>query len=365
MRLFKIILSSLITLILVYTLNRGWNLGSPIPPLGKFLDPFHGFWQNATDQGTASKASSIPGLTDKVTIVYDSIGVPHIFATNDNDLFFTQGYVTANDRLWQMEFQTHAAAGRVSEIIGKAALDYDRRQRRLGMVAAAQNAIKSMESNPVSKAMVDSYSKGINAYISTLSYEDYPFEYKLLDYSPEPWSGIKCALLLKSMAQTLNMGEKDLEMTNALSLFGKDMIALLYPDREKVGDPIVDNAGSWKFKPAPMDSVPLALPKELVSLTPTEKSPPDVGSNNWAVSGSRTATGSPLLSNDPHLQLSLPSIWYIIHLNAPGVNTMGASLPGSPAVISGFNDSIAWGVTNAQRDLVDWYKIQFKDASKK
>ncbi|HQQ83509.1 MAG TPA: penicillin acylase family protein [Cyclobacteriaceae bacterium] len=365
MRPLKISLSLLITIILVYTLNRGWNLGSPIPPLGKFLDPFHGFWQNATDQGTANKASSIPGLSDKVTIIYDSIGVPHIFATNDNDLYFTQGYVTANDRLWQMEFQTHAAAGRVSEIIGKAALDYDRRQRRLGMVTAAQNAIQSMESNPVSKAMVDSYSKGINAYISTLSYEDYPFEYKLLDYSPEPWSGIKCALLLKSMAQTLNMGEKDLEMTNALSLFGKDMIALLYPDREKVGDPIVDNAGNWKFKPAPMDSVPLALPKELVSLTPTEKSPPDVGSNNWAVSGSRTATGAPLLSNDPHLQLSLPSIWYIIHLNAPGVNTMGASLPGSPAVISGFNDSIAWGVTNAQRDLVDWYKIQFKDASKK
>lgn len=365
MRLFKIILSSLITLILVYTLNRGWSLSSPIPPLGKFLDPFHGFWQNAETNKANNKASSMPGLSDKVTIIYDSIGIPHLFASNDNDLYFTQGYVTATDRLWQMEFQTHAAAGRVSEILGKVALDYDRRQRRLGMVAAAQNAIQSMESNAVSKAMVESYTSGINAYISSLSYEDYPFEYKLLDYSPEPWSGIKCALLLKSMAQTLNMGEKDLEMTNALSLFGKDMIEVLYPDRERVGDPIVDNAGNWKFKPAPMDSVPLALPKELVLLTPIEKSPPDVGSNNWAVSGSRTATGSPLLCNDPHLQLSLPSIWYIIHLNAPGINTMGASLPGSPAVISGFNDSIAWGVTNAQRDLVDWYKIQFKDASKK
>ncbi|HQQ96770.1 MAG TPA: penicillin acylase family protein [Cyclobacteriaceae bacterium] len=365
MKLFKTTASFIITVLMIFILNRGWNFGSPIPPLGKFLDPFHGFWQNAEVKEPGDNTLSIPGLSNKVSVINDSIGIPHVFASNDNDLYFTQGYITATDRLWQMEFQTHAAAGRISEIIGKAALDYDRRQRRLGMVTAAQNAIKSMESNPVSKAMVDSYSKGINAYISTLSYEDYPFEYKLLDYSPEPWSGIKCALLLKSMAQTLNMGEKDLEMTNALSLFGKDMIALLYPDHEKVGDPIVDNAGNWKFKPARMDSVPLALPKELVSLAPTEKSPPDVGSNNWAVSGSRTATGSPLLSNDPHLQLSLPSIWYIIHLNAPGVNTMGASLPGSPAVISGFNDSISWGVTNAQRDLVDWYKIQFKDASKK
>lgn len=364
MRVFKTSISFLTTLILVYALNRGWNMGSPIPPLGKFLDPFHGFWQNAETPGARIKATSIPGLSNKVTIVFDSVGIPHVFASNENDLYFTQGYITATDRLWQMEFQTHAAAGRISEVLGKVALDFDRRQRRLGMVASAQKAIEVMESNPVSKAMVESYSNGINAYINSLSYEDYPLEYKLLDYAPEQWSGIKCALLLKNMAQTLNMGEKDLEMTNALSLFGKEMIDVLYPDRERVGDPIVDNAGQWKFKATSLDTVTLALPKEIVALEPFEKSPPDVGSNNWAVSGTRTSTGSPLLSNDPHLQLSLPSIWYIIHLNAPGVNTMGASLPGSPAVISGFNDSIAWGVTNAQRDLVDWYKIQFKDSRK-
>ncbi len=181
---------------------------------------------------------------------------------------------------------------------------------------------------------------------------------------PEPWTNLKCMLLLKSMAQTLNMGEKDLEMTNALALFGKGTLDILYPDREPVGDPIVDNAGKWNFKPVKLDSVPMALPDELISLKPLEQSPPDVGSNNWAVSGTKTATGSPLLCNDPHLSLSLPSIWYIIHLNSPTVNSMGASLPGSPAVISGFNDSIAWGVTNAQRDLVDWYKIQFRDKTK-
>jgi penicillin amidase len=365
MKAIKVGISLILTISLLYSLNRSWNLGQPVPPLAKFLDPFHGFWQNAESTKRNDLMLSIPGLKEDVTIIYDSIAIPHIFASNDEDLYLAQGFVTAKDRLWQMEFQTHAAAGRISEILGQLALDFDRRQRRLGMVYGAQNALAKMEGDPIAKRMVDSYTAGINQFINSLSYENYPFEYKLLDYAPEPWTNLKCALLLKNMAQTLNMGEKDLEMTNALKLFGKATLDILYPDQEPVGDPIVDNAGKWKFKPVSLDGIPPALPSELIALTPIEKSPPDVGSNNWAVSGSKTATGSPILCNDPHLNLSLPSIWYIIHLNAPGINTMGASLPGSPAVISGFNDSIAWGVTNAQRDLVDWYKIQFKDEAKK
>ncbi len=364
MKIFKVGLSTLITAGLVYFLNTSHNFGSPFPPLGKFLDPFHGFWQNAATAKISSEVSSMPGLKSKVTIVYDSALIPHIFANNDEDLFKAQGYITAKNRLWQMEFQTHAAGGRVSEIIGAKALDFDRTQRRLGMMFAAETSVKSMESNPIAKMMVDNYTAGINAYIQSLSYKDLPIEYKLLGYEPEPWTNLKSGLLLKYMAKTLNSGERDLEMTNALKLFGKETLDLLYPDHEGVSDPIVDNTGNWKFKPITLDSVPSAAPKELVMLKPFEKSPPDVGSNNWAVSGSKTASGSPLLCNDPHLELNLPSIWYVLHLNAPGVNTMGASLPGAPSIISGFNDSIAWGVTNAQRDLVDWFKVEFKDKNK-
>lgn len=364
MKIIKVGASALVSITLIYFLHNSHNFGSPIPPLGKFLDPFHGFWQNATTNKVTNEAYSIPGLRNKVTLVYDSALIPHIFADNDEDLFKAQGYITAKNRLWQMEFQTHAAGGRVSEIIGAKALDFDRTQRRLGMMFAAETSVKSMESNPIAKMMVDSYTAGINAYIQSLSYEDLPIEYKLLGYEPEPWTNLKSGLLLKYMAKTLNSGERDLEMTNALKLFGKETLDLLYPDHEGVSDPIVDNAGNWKFKPITLDSVPSAAPKELVMLKPFEKSPPDVGSNNWAVSGSKTASGSPLLCNDPHLELNLPSIWYVLHLNAPGVNTMGASLPGAPSIISGFNDSIAWGVTNAQRDLVDWFKIEFKDKNK-
>ncbi len=364
MRAIKVTLSLLLSLMLAYALNRSWNLGVPIPPLGKFLDPFHGYRQNAETGASRNLELIIAGLKNQVVVVYDSARIPHIFAKNDEDLYFAQGYITAVDRLWQMEFQTHASSGRVSEILGAVALDYDRRQRRLGLVFGAQNGLSSMEKDPVSKMTVDAYTAGINAYIATLAYEDFPFEYKLLDYGPEAWSNLKCALLLKSMAQTLNMGDKDLEMTNALKLYGKQVVDVLWPDQEPVGDPIVDKPSAWKFKNPLPDDIPLAVPNEMIASRPYEKPSPEVGSNNWAVSGSRTASGAPILCSDPHLNLSLPSIWYAIHLNTPGHNSMGVSLPGSPGVIIGFNDSIAWAMTNAQRDLVDWYQIQFKDGSK-
>lgn len=367
MKIVKVSISAFITIGLIYFLNTTWNFGQQIPALGKFLDPFHGVWQNAERKEQPPEKLSLAGLKDEVVVLYDSLMIPHIYAKNNEDLFLAQGYVTARHRLWQMEFQTHAAAGRLTEIVGAAALDFDRRQRRLGMVYAAEHALKSAEKNPEALAMVESYTNGINQYIASLDDDDLPLEYKLLNYKPEPWTNLKFGLLLKYMAKTLNMGDKDLEMTNALTLYGKETVDLLWPDLEAMSDPIVDQAGKWTFKPITLDSVPLALPKKaLVTITPTDDKPSkDVGSNNWAVSGVKTQTGSPILCNDPHLALNLPSIWYIIHLQSPEVNVMGASLPGVPSVISGFNDSIAWGVTNAQRDLVDWYTIQFKDARKK
>lgn len=361
---FKAILSALVTIALVVIFNRSWTVGNPIPPLGKFLDPFHGFWRNAETRNIPVEETEMDGLLDEVSIFYDSALIPHVYAKNEEDLFFAQGYLTAKYRLWQMEFQTHAAAGRISEIIGDKSIDFDRGQRRLGMVYAAQRSVEEMEKDSTAKMMAHRYAAGVNAYIQSLNYETLPFEYKLLNYWPEPWTPLKSGLLLKYMAKTLNIGDKDFEMTNALKLFGKETLELLYPDNEHVGDPIVDNPNGWKFKPISLDTVPVALPRDFVQVDPLEKSAPDIGSNNWAVAGSKTATGSPILCNDPHLELNLPSIWFIVHLNAPGYNAMGASLPGAPAVISGFNDSIAWGVTNAQRDLVDWYKIEFKDGTK-
>ena len=363
MKLTKFFASLAATVLLIYVMDRGWTIGSvSIPPLGKFLDPFTGFWHNLEPTGYQGKKQLIiPGLREPVTVVYDSLLVPHIFARNNDDLYLAQGYVTASHRLWQMEFQTHAAAGRVSEIVASdAILNYDRRQRRLGMVYGAEQTLKSMDEH---QAIIQ-YTKGVNHFIKSLNYANLPFEYKLLNYEPEPWTNLKCALLLKNMAQTLNMGDKDIEMTNALHLYGKEMVDLLYPDNEKTGDPIVDNPGGWDFEPITLSGVPMALPDELIAIKKAPPADPTTGSNNWAVAGSKTYTGYPMLAGDPHLQLTLPSIWYAVQLNAPGINAMGASLPGVPTIIIGHNDSIAWSVTNAQRDLVDWYEITFQDKSR-
>jgi penicillin G amidase len=363
MKLAKFFTCLAITLLLIYLMNRGWTIGSiSIPPLGKFLDPFHGFWQNLEPTGYQGKKQlAIPGLQQPVTVVYDSLLIPHIFAQNNDDLYLAQGYITAMHRLWQMEFQTHAAAGRVSEIVASdAVLNYDRRQRRLGMVYGARKALEAMDKHPA----IIQYTKGVNHFIESLDYNSLPFEYKLLNYEPEPWTNLKCALLQKNIAQTLNMGDKDIEMTNALKLYGKDIVDLLYPDNEEAGDPVVEKPGGWTFQPVRLDTVPLAIPDNLIRINKPAGADPTTGSNNWAVAGSKTYTGSPMLAGDPHLQLNLPSIWYAIQLHAPGINAMGASLPGVPSVIIGFNDSIAWSATNAQRDLVDWYKITFEDKSR-
>ncbi len=357
MKTFKVLISLIITVSLVYALNRGWGA---IPALGTVLDPFHGIPRNAVIEPIPGTLD-VPGLKGQVTVIYDSAMIPHIFATNDEDIYFAQGYVTASMRLWQMETQIRAGKGRLAEILGPGLLERDRSQRRLGMVYAAENSLREMEANPGSFKAITSYTAGVNAFINSLDDNKLPFEYKLLGYKPEQWTNLDCAMLLKNMAQTLNMGEKDKEMTRALAMLGKPAIDLLWPDNENVGDPIVDHTKNWKFKPVTLDTIPLAVPGGLVDVRSHRMANKDVGSNNWVVSGSKTATGAPLLCNDPHLNLSLPSIWFAIHLNTPDMNVMGSSLPGAPSVIIGFNDSIAWGVTNAQRDAVDFYKVKFKD----
>ncbi|TAE03971.1 MAG: penicillin acylase family protein, partial [Bacteroidetes bacterium] len=352
-----------LNLLLIFALNN--KIGS-IPPLGKLLDPFSGFWQNAEPKKPIlSQEIQISGLKGKASVVYDEQFVPHIFAENDADLYRLQGYITASLRLWQMEFQTHAAAGRVSEIVGELGIDFDKEQRRKGMVFGAEKAHQAMLADPISKEIIEAYSEGVNEYIKSLKPKDLPLEYKILDYQPEAWTSLKSALLLKYMSRTLAMGENDIEYTNALKLFGKPVFEVLYPDFQQGQDPVVNKSNQWKFEKNKVDTSEMLLPKEFIGNAPAEKVDKGIGSNNWAVSGKKTASGSPILCDDPHLELNLPSIWLAMQLNSPSINCYGVTLPGSPSIIVGFNDSISWGVTNAQRDVLDWYKVKFKDKSKK
>lgn len=362
MKIFKFIIALAISGALAYALNTKF---STVPPLGKFLNPTSGFWHSAVPVADIpTEMLELPGLQAPVQITYDQYLIPHIFAQNNHDLYYAQGYVTATHRLWQMEFQTHAAGGRLSEVVGKVALDFDRTARRKGMVYAAQKSADEMMKDSALKVAIKAYAEGVNSYINELNYDDYPIEYKLLDYAPEPWSTLKTGLLLKFMANTLNFGERDLQNTNALKLFGREVFDILYPDHETSIDPVVDRPGQWDFEPILRDSIADGSIAELIDRELVPQPNPMAGSNNWAIGPAKSASGNAILSSDPHLGLSLPSLWFVAQLNSPDVNVLGATLPGAPSVIIGYNDSIAWGATNAQRDLVDWYKIQFRDDSR-
>ncbi|WP_019670143.1 penicillin acylase family protein [Eudoraea adriatica] len=361
MKYLKFTISLLLTAIIFYGLNT--KFGS-VPPIGKFLNPATGIWQNEKDESITGIVS-IDGLKDKVTVHYDEQLIPHIFAENENDLYRAQGYITAKHRLWQMEFQTMAAAGRLSEFIGEAALNHDRRQRRQGMGFGAEKTIEKIKEDPETMAYLEAYAEGVNSYISQLQPKDIPVEYKLLDYKPEPWTAKKTALLLMYMTKDLAGSDNDLEYTNALRMFGKERFDLLYPDFYDVIDPIIPKNTDWSYIDVPLTETPASeLPLDTISKT-IEKPHPDNGSNNWAISGQKSYSGNPILANDPHLGLNLPSIWFVMQLSTPTHNTFGATLPGALGIISGFNKHIAWGETNATRDVQDWYKIEFKDNTRK
>ena len=366
MKILSLIISAAVTTGLVVTLNTKLLLPAP---LGKLLSPQHGIWQNAENATADFKMDlSFPQLDGAVDVYLDDRLVPHVFAEEENDVYFVQGYLHAKFRLWQMELQTHAAAGRASEIIGNKALTHDREFRRLGMGYAAEISLKEMENDPATKASCDAYTAGVNAWISSLMESQLPIEYKLIGYTPEPWSNLKTALFLKYMSYDLAAHDDDIEMTNAKSYFSPADFDLLYPSKQDSLDPIIPKGTVY---PAPKVNVQAPATADAVYLQnkgllvmQEEKPDRENGSNNWVAAGSKTKSGSPILCNDPHLGLNLPSLWFEMQLSTPTFNAYGATFPGAPSVIIGFNDSCAWGVTNGGRDVRDYYEIKFKDDSR-
>jgi penicillin G amidase len=359
------IASLLITVGVLFALNT--RIGS-IPPLGKFLDPVEGVWRNAVLADLPGEETlQLPALIEPVTIVYNQRGVPHIFAGNDHDLYYAMGYAVARDRLWQMEFSTHAAAGRISEIVGEVALGYDRHQRRIGMTWGAERIHEYAMRDPQSAMILQAYSDGVNAWIETLTTARLPLEYKLLDYRPEPWSPQKTAIFYMNMNQTLTSSTNAYALTTMKSLLGAEVTAVLFPDYPPHLEPIVTAGTRWDFEPVDRprpnpddpDFIPQFISDEVARAIGQRD--PGIGSNNWAVSGTRTASGAPLMATDPHLALSLPAIWYEIQLHAPGINNYGVTLPGVPGIIMGFNDQIAWGNTNTGGKTFDIFEVTLRE----
>ena len=369
MRFIYFILSAAITTALCYILDTKSVLKAP---LGKLLSPQEGIWQNAEPIDKDFAADFHFGnMEGKVDVFLDDRLVPHIFAEKNNDAYFVQGFLHAKFRLWQMELETLAAAGRASELVGEVAFNSDREFRRLGMVYAAENSLQEMEKDSTTKKVCDAYTAGVNAYISTLTNSSLPIEYKLLDCKPEKWSNLKSALFLKYMAYDLSSYGSDFEMTNAKGYFSKSDFDKLFPLIQDSLSPIIPGGTIFaepKVKPvvpAFADSIYFDFLKERATAEKYNNPDRTNGSNNWAVASSKTKNGYPILCNDPHLGLMLPSIWYEMQISTPDYNTYGASFPGAPGIMIGFNDNCAFGFTNAGRDVLDYYDIKFKDDSKR
>jgi len=360
------LLGTAILLLILVSLNAvlGTRLvigDKPLPPLGRFLSPQEGFWCNAEPLGVKPPTQLVlQGLSAPVQVVWEENGVPHIFAENDSDLYRAQGYIVAGLRLWQLDFIARAAAGRVSEVIGNATLEFDRSQRRKGMVVGAEASTAALMADPLMAPLLNAYADGVNQYIATLDYRDLPVEYKLLSYRPEAWAPLRSALIQQYMVDNLSGWDRDVEDTHARAILGPQLFEMLFPERPPGVVPTVPTDSVWQFEaqpvPAPADYDPgkgFAVDEY--------RSDPTNGSNNWALHGSRTVNGKPLLANDTHLGLNFPPIWIPVQLVTPEHRVFGFALPGACGVVIGHNDHAAWGVTNAPRDTRDQYRITWQD----
>ncbi len=370
-RYFQLFAALSLTVLLLWLLQSPQKIGDKnLPAIGNFFNPFSGFWQNAEPSDVKSQLAQtlkIPGLKRPVQVVYDDLLVPHIFAENLDDALLAQGFVTARNRLWQMDISARQTAGRLSEILGPRTLELDRLTRRRGLPFAAENDWKAWQRDPVTRKMLESYAAGVNAWIDQLQPADYPLEFKLLGYTPEPWSPLKSALVVESMIDALNNRDFDLAATNSLALLGQETFDQLFPLWNPRQQPIVPDTGQWKnMHPKLENALPPAPGQTLSSRQIPERSLPTAfrelnGSNNWAVAGNRTQSGAPLLANDTHLPLRLPHVWFQQQLHLPGTNVYGVVVPGVPGIAIGFNPDVAWGFTNVSQEVADWYRIDWAD----
>src|SRR5271166_1788333 len=329
----------------------------------------------------------VAGLTQPVMVTRDSLGIPTITATNLNDLFFAQGYVTAQERLWQMDMTRRYASGDLAVILGPDFVSVDRGQRILGLRQTAEKVVAAMD--PVQHAQFQAYANGVNAYIAEHT-KTLPMEFRFLTYAPHVWTVEDSLLVGLSMTEFLNHGyyREILLKEKALAKLGPELTAELFvnsswrdhppgsegqslesgppsevePDEEESAPPT--KKGS---KPAPgkAASVPVHHSALLPFANPSLDASPEIrfhaGSNNWVISGAHTVSGKPLLSNDMHLELRLPNTWYEAHLICGDFDVVGVTLPGMPYVMVGHNRYIAWGFTNLGPAVEDIYIEKFND----
>lgn len=323
-----------------------------------------GYWKIRQSHPQGEGTVAVAGLSAPVEVVRDRWGVPHLFAQNERDLFFAQGYVHAQDRLWQMHFNRTIGSGRLSTLFGAAPLPADRYLRTLGLRRSAERDLALL--TPETRGFLEAYTEGVNAFLK--SHEgDLPIEFTMLRVTPEPWTPLDS--LAWSRTMSLNLSLNSALETTRLQLaakLGPEAVKQLIPPYPAEGPFIMpDTAGGAApvlLPSFPMSNAQAGFLRDLAPFVPALGRPDRVwGSNSWVVHGSRTATGKPLLANDTHLGLAMPSVWYEIGLHAGRFDSVGFSLAGLPFVVIGQNRRAAWGVTNLNADVQDIYLEKLDD----
>ena len=341
---------------------------------------------SARQQQTLAQTNTVTlrlsGLHAPVTVRRDERAIPYIEAADEDDLFFAQGYVTASDRLWQMDLTRRAARGELAEIFGKSVLDEDKLHRTYGFAQAAGTEVA--QAAPQARALLDAYARGVNAFIDSRDAKSLPPEFQILQYRPRPWAPADSLLMVKMFAEALNTTwETDIMRAALVAHLPPEKRAALLPETSPLDVLVIgrDSANkkssirSLRPPPRSQGAETVAALRALAEARETARrslerlglyAPTRAASNNWVVSGARTASGKPLLANDPHLPPSAPSIWYMMHLSAPGLRVAGVTSPGLPGIVIGHNASIAWGFTNVGPDVQDLYIEKFdKEVSHK
>ncbi len=305
------------------------------------------YWSRSTlpvYQGT----DILGGLGSPVTVVRDPNAIPHIYADSLDDAYRALGYVHAQDRFWQMEIMRRTGQGRLAEVLGAQALPSDRMMRLLGISRLAERQFRILEHE--TQRALQSYAEGVNAWLSDRE-QSLPIEFPLLGVTPEPWAPSDSLIWGRLMAYQLSSAWRD-EVRRAQMLSritDYQVLSFWYPDlygQSAAGLP----AGEQENADTLFNSEKLSL---LADLAPPLPSAPLGASNAWAVNGSMSGTGKPLLANDPHLGFSLPIMWYLAHIETPIISLTGATVPGVPFTILGHNGRVAWGMTTTQSDQQD------------
>lgn len=287
---------------------------------------------------------SVSGLSAAVDVLRDADGIAHLFAKTPADAYYALGYVHAQDRMWQMEMNRRMATGTLAEVFGAQALPSDRVFRTLGLQAIAERNLAALDAN--TRATLDAYSQGVNAYLA--GHPVLAPEFVIAGFRPGPWQPSDSLAFFRLMAWRMAGNLWDELATAQLSQqFSPAQVAELMPAYPGDQRPVLpDLKQRYAGTGSPWAGLLAALP---------ERQPVGIGSNSWALAGSRTDSGKPLLANDPHLMLSAPTLWYLAQLHAPGLDVIGATLPGMPGVILGRNQHVAWSFTNTHSDVVDLF----------